>query len=516
MDRVITAIIFIVLGTCFQGCKNSYGHHFILTKTIVLDDEVSSGLDTNKDSLCLEIGLIKQSDSLFVYDFNILNKSEQEQWVMLFENPVFEVEINLENEFQKKIYYGGLVKKGSFVNFKKKYAVNIPIVIPTNLQTEILLKIKSKSKKTHSVRPILISMDEFMYDLRMSGLIDNLLLGILMFLVLVSVYLSFIFKERVFLYIAFNLLFITLQCANINIALDSFENTSIFFVFLSASSFYFVFLTQIILYRIIIAPAQCFPVLNVLMSFFNVVLYFLLGIQVTLTFIAPESVLQYMVYSYFPFLLILLLISVFIIVKTKFKVPGYSALLVAVGAIAAIFEVPGGFYRYIPLEFCASIAGVLLIIFQFNNSIRKKETKSEPLSGLEKSADNKLDRQVTTDRSKPLNLLENIGSEVVLLRFQDIAYLKIENKSCCIYTFKKGVILSTRSLEFYEKHFNCTFFRLNRQFLVSPSGIERITISKDYQYIVSLQCCTNNETVQLTKNKTFLFKNWLSNINSQQ
>lgn len=511
MNKFIVAVISIVFLISFQGCRQSFGNHFILSKSLALNYATSTH-EANEDSVCVDIELIKYTDSLFVYDCNLLNKSEQEQWVILFEYPFLEVEIKLGNETQNKRYYNGVIKRGAFLNFKNKYALSIPVIIPTNIPIEILLKIKSNYHKTHTERPVFLPMDKFLFDLKISGLIDNFLLGMLMFLVVTGFYFLFVFKEKVFLFIALNLFFTAVQCANINLVFNSFDNASIVYVFLTASSFYFVFITQIVLYRIIIAPFYCFPVLNILMKIFYVILLFLLGFQVALTFISPEMVSQYMVYSYFPFLVILLLICIFLIVKTDIRVPAYSGILIGVGAFATMTEVFSGFYRYIPLEFCALLAGALLIVDRLKYTIGKTKAIDKQLGEIDNYEEHKIERGISDENFKPRNLLENIGSEVVILRFQDIAYLKIENKLCCIYTFEKGIIISTRSLEFYEKHFKCVFFRLNRQFLASPEGIQRIEVSQDYQYIVTLKCLDSSELIKLTKSKTSLFKDWLTKM----
>ena len=476
-------------------------------------------IDSDSQNSCekviwTEIAGSQQSDSSVVYHCKLINNSDMEQWVVLFNNPVFDVEVILKSGQYEKSCKGGLIKKGSFLNFKKRYAVSIPIVISINIPTEIFLKFKLGDYVSRSSLPELLNMDVFMSNVKMSGIIDDSLLGILIFLVLISLYFFFILHEKVFFYIACNLFFVVLQCSNILFVFDEFEHINPVFLLLTASAFYFVLILYIHIYRSIIAPLYHFTILNHFTNIAFFCSFFLLGIQVALTFFNPGVAFKYLIYFYSPLLVFTIFTGMVVIFKTRFKRIGFLATIVVIVFLLTISGICKGFYMYVPLELSACCGGILLLSEAIKSHSRKREDVPPPQEKVGTSLEPENLNDVYNVRTKPSNLLENIGSEVVLVKFQDIVCIKIENKRCCIYTSNRGVIISNRSLEYYENFFGGIFFRLNRQFLISPVGIQKIEISQDYQYIVTLACPNDDEKIKLTKSKTFLFKNWLTVVDT--
>jgi len=109
------------------------------------------------------------------------------------------------------------------------------------------------------------------------------------------------------------------------------------------------------------------------------------------------------------------------------------------------------------------------------------------------------------------NFLVNKGSQLVIINIEDIAYFFAEDKLVFLVTHDKQKFNINDSLDTIEKEIgNKSFYRVNRQYLVSVKSIKEIHNHFNYKLKLSLNPLPKDENIVITKSKVIAFKNWLS------
>ncbi len=103
----------------------------------------------------------------------------------------------------------------------------------------------------------------------------------------------------------------------------------------------------------------------------------------------------------------------------------------------------------------------------------------------------------------------NVGAQIKLVHDTDIAFIYTENKMVYLTTFNNQKYIIDLSLESLEKCLNPkTFFRINRQFIVSLSAIVKMVPASKQRIELTLQPASTYETITSFE-RTAQFKKWL-------
>lgn len=104
--------------------------------------------------------------------------------------------------------------------------------------------------------------------------------------------------------------------------------------------------------------------------------------------------------------------------------------------------------------------------------------------------------------------LASVGSKIHTIEVSNISYFYISEKSTFCKTFDNKLFALDNSLDTIETLLNPkTFFRINRQYIVSLQGIERIERLTKSRILLYLKPDNTEQTV--SSHKTSEFKDWL-------
>ena len=135
-------------------------------------------------------------------------------------------------------------------------------------------------------------------------------------------------------------------------------------------------------------------------------------------------------------------------------------------------------------------------LFSYKEKINKVVIKEDELEGA-------------LDKNKQ-RILTYIRNELVPVLIKDIAYVYTENTITYVVCFDGKKSTSNASLDDMYKNFDTTlFFRVNRQFIISITAIDKIIRYGKSQLKIVLQSEAPAEII-ISKNKAAEFKQWLN------
>ena len=115
---------------------------------------------------------------------------------------------------------------------------------------------------------------------------------------------------------------------------------------------------------------------------------------------------------------------------------------------------------------------------------------------------------ITGQPAKPQTLLVNYKNKIIPVKISDIAFFTIEHKATALVTLQNEKYSINHSLDELEEICGTSFFRANRQFLVSKTSVKEVLHYSLRKLFVNLTVETPEEVV-INKVKATCFLNWL-------
>jgi len=106
-------------------------------------------------------------------------------------------------------------------------------------------------------------------------------------------------------------------------------------------------------------------------------------------------------------------------------------------------------------------------------------------------------------------VITSLRNEIITLEIEDIAYVYVENTITYVIDKNGKVSNSTNSLDdFFDKLDSVSFFRANRQFIISIKSISKIIKYGNNQLKIEVMPVSSKDII-ISKNKVAEFKSWL-------
>jgi DNA-binding LytR/AlgR family response regulator len=102
------------------------------------------------------------------------------------------------------------------------------------------------------------------------------------------------------------------------------------------------------------------------------------------------------------------------------------------------------------------------------------------------------------------------NEKIIPVNIDDIALMYLNNSIVKLITFDNRILFSTQSLDDFEKLNAPLFFRANRQFIIHRKAVQDASQHFNRKLLVNLNF-KFSEQILISKEKTPLFLNWLSN-----
>lgn len=144
----------------------------------------------------------------------------------------------------------------------------------------------------------------------------------------------------------------------------------------------------------------------------------------------------------------------------------------------------------------------------------------DKLKKLQNSFDNNLLRSQMTEMLKiyqnpeinyKTRFLIHKNDGLITVPIEDIAFFIAENKEVQLITYENDHYFVNETLDKLEKQLNpVCFFRINRQYIISISSIDKITNYFNYKLKLILKPKTDNDII-VGRKKVKEFKEWLNN-----
>ena len=100
-------------------------------------------------------------------------------------------------------------------------------------------------------------------------------------------------------------------------------------------------------------------------------------------------------------------------------------------------------------------------------------------------------------------------NEIITIEIEDIAYVYVENTITYVKDKNGKLSNSNSSLDdFFDKLDSATFFRANRQFIISIKSINKIIKYGNNQLKIEVMPISSKDII-ISKNKVAEFKSWL-------
>lgn len=101
-------------------------------------------------------------------------------------------------------------------------------------------------------------------------------------------------------------------------------------------------------------------------------------------------------------------------------------------------------------------------------------------------------------------------NKIIPVKLKDIALVHLNNRVVKLLTFDKKIMVSSESLEYFDKIGNHAFFRVNRQFLINRNAVCHAEHYFKRKLLVHLSV-TYPEQIIVSKEKATEFLQWLVN-----